>query len=253
MQEYQKLMFEKKNEIVNSKNISKDAKLFVEIENLRPLNVSPSILRTIRTIKVKLDLDENSKTTTGRTVNNLVFSEKFEFPLTSTDDALFIEASADGGLCSGQIVIPLTTITDQNEKDLELELQNENDDTAVWLLKLKITLITSYYKLYQDNYLKAERRYAQNLAALEKINAGLESLSGNQKNFIKIFILEPFNFLSRQGDNILNISDSRSNYQSNGKIDLIQFQVADKVEELVKSSLSKLFFYSNRYRKYSMD
>lgn len=172
-------MFEKKNEIVNSKNISKDAKLFVEIEGLRPVNIPQNTLRTIRAIKVRLDLDDNTKITTGRTINNLVFGEKFEFPITTTEDALIIEASADGGLCSGQTVIPLNSITDQNEKNLELELHNDNDSNVIWLLKLKITLITSFYKLYQDNYFKAERRYAQNLAALEKINAGLESLSGN--------------------------------------------------------------------------
>jgi hypothetical protein len=179
MQESQKLMFEKKNEIVNSKNISKDAKLFVEIESLRPVNIPQNILRTVRTIKVRLDLDDNSKMTTGRAISNLTFGEKFEFPITSTDDALVIEASADGGLCSGQSLIPLNSVTDQNEKNLELELHNDNDNNVIWLLKLKITLITSYYKLYQDNYLKAERRYAQNLAALEKINAGLEGLAGN--------------------------------------------------------------------------
>ena len=179
MQEYQKLMFEKKNEIVNSKNISKDAKLFVEIENLRPMNISQNILRTIRTIKVKLELDQNSKMTSGRTLNNLIFGEKFEFPIKSIDENLFIEASADGGISSGQSLIPLSTITDQFEKDLELELHNENDErNAIWILKLKITLITSYYKLYQDNYFKSESRYAQNLASLEKINSGLESLSG---------------------------------------------------------------------------
>jgi hypothetical protein len=184
MQEFQKLMFEKKNEIVNSKNISKEAKLFVEIEGLRPVNIPQNILRTVRTVKVKLDLDDNSKMTTGRSINNLVFGEKFEFPITTTEDALILEASADGGLCDGQVVIPLNSITDQNEKNLELELNNDNDNNVVWLLKLKITMITSYYKLYQDNYFKAERRYAQNLASLEKINAGLESLSGNNYSYL---------------------------------------------------------------------
>ena len=179
MQAHQKLMFEKKNEIVNSKNISRDAKLFVEIENLRPMNISQNILRTIRTVKVKVDLNESTKMTSGRSINNLIFGENFEFPVQSVDENLLIEASADGGISSGQTIIPLSTITDQLEKDLELELNNENDDrNAIWILKLKITLITSYYRLHQDNYLKAESRYVQNLASLEKINSGLDSLSG---------------------------------------------------------------------------
>ena len=179
MEKYQKLMFENKNEIVNSKNISKDAKLIVEIDSLRPVSITQNILRAIRTIKVRLDLDENSVSTSGRSINNLIFGEKFEFPITNVDDVLLVEAAADGGLCRGVSLIPLSTITDQNEKILELELNSENDDkNIVWLLNLKIILITSYYRLYQDNYFKAERRYAQNLAALEKINVGLETLSG---------------------------------------------------------------------------
>lgn len=179
MEKYQKLMFENKNEIVNSKNISKDAKLIVEIDSLRPVSITQNILRAIRTIKVRLDLDDNSVSTSGRTINNLIFGEKFEFPITSVDDVLLVEAAADGGLCRGVSLIPLSTITDQNEKILELELNSENDGkNIVWLLNLKIILITSYYRLYQDNYMKAERRYAQNLAALEKINVGLETLSG---------------------------------------------------------------------------
>jgi len=179
MEKYQKLMFENKNEIVNSKNISKDAKLIVEIDSLRPVSITQNILRAIRTIKVRLDLDDNSVSTSGRTINNLIFGEKFEFPITSVDDVLLVEAAADGGLCRGVSLIPLSTITDQNEKILELELNSENDGkNIVWLLNLKIILITSYYRLYQDNFMKAERRYAQNLAALEKINVGLETLSG---------------------------------------------------------------------------
>ncbi len=179
MEKYQKLMFENKNEIVNSKNISKDAKLIIEIDSLRPVSISQNILRAIRTIKVRLDLDDNTITTSGRPINNLIYGEKFEFPITTIDDVLLVEAAADGGLCRGVSMIPLSTISDQSEKNLELELNSENDDkNIVWLLKLKITLITSYYRLYQDNYLKAERRYVQNLAGLEKINAGLESLSG---------------------------------------------------------------------------
>jgi hypothetical protein len=45
--------------------------------------------------------------------------------------------------------------------------------------------------------------------------------------------------LSKTGDNVLNVSaDAKSDYASNGKIDLIQIQVADKVEEHVKNFLS---------------
>ena len=64
----------------------------------------------------RLDLDDNSVSTSGRSINNLIFGEKFEFPITSVDDVLLVEAAADGGLCRGVSLIPLSTITDQNEK-----------------------------------------------------------------------------------------------------------------------------------------
>jgi hypothetical protein len=175
MQTNEKLVFDKKSEILNSKSIAKDAKLFIEIISVRPVRIN--IARTIKNIRVDMDLDGVVRQTQLRPVNNLNFNEKFEFPITTAEENLIFEIYGDNR-SAGQTVIPMQTITNQNELVLDLEVNDENDErSVVWVLKLKIQLITSYYKLYQDAYLKAERAYAQNMVALEKINSAIEGLS----------------------------------------------------------------------------
>jgi hypothetical protein len=85
----------------------------------------------------------------------------------------------------GQSKIPLNTITNQDEYDIDLEITDEQSGSNLWIIRAKIILIWSYFKLYQDNYNKAEKNYESLMHTLGKSNTLLQNLNGN--NNINIF------------------------------------------------------------------
>lgn len=76
----------------------------------------------------------------------------------------------------------MNSIQNQDEYDIELEMAEAATDN-IWLVKARIILIWSYFKLSQDNYNKAEKAYELGMNSLQKSNAIFQNLNG--KNIIK--------------------------------------------------------------------
>jgi hypothetical protein len=73
--------------------------------------------------------------------------------------------------------VPLNSIQNQDEYDIDLEMAEAASDN-MWLIKARIVLIWSYFKLSQDNYNKAEKAYETAMNNLQKSNLVLQNLNG---------------------------------------------------------------------------
>ena len=73
--------------------------------------------------------------------------------------------------------VPLNSIQNQDEYDIELEMAEAATDN-MWIIKARIVLIWSYFKLSQDNYNKAEKAYEFGMNNLQKSNSVLQNLNG---------------------------------------------------------------------------
>ena len=234
MQKYKKLTLENQQEILNANNISQNAKLGLEILNLHLL--SSTLQKSIKLITVKCRLGSNSQNTFPRSANDLNnINQKFEFKNLNdiNNDMLILEILNNDNLM-GKTTIPLSTFKNQQENEIELEIHDENNERNVlWTLKIKIILITSYYKLYQDNYNNAEKEFNNSLSMLEKINIALENLT------------DPFRFL--QQIDVKNNFPPNSSQQlmlnnNNQATDNAQYNAADKIESVLKNTLSKFYY-----------
>lgn len=227
MDKYKKLMIENKNEILNSESISNNAKLLVEIFSLKYMDPNPNALKQFRNISVRLILDDLMLQTSARNATNLTFSDNFEFPIATKNTSLIFEV-CNNDKAIGLSKVPLNKILNQDEYEIELEIADDNNDRSIWNIGAKITLIWSYYKLYQDNFNKAETNYNNFLNNFEKSTVLIDNLT------------DPFKFL-QQVDNSKMTRGSEMEFNSNtnsGNYIHIQYKVADQVEDFIKTTLS---------------
>jgi hypothetical protein len=75
----------------------------------------------------------------------------------------------------GTARIPLSKITNQDENRVELDIEQNGQKV---ILSVKVTFIWSYYKLFEDSYLEAQRNLADLKVSLDKRIQVLENLSG---------------------------------------------------------------------------
>lgn len=133
--------------------------------------------------------------------------------------------------------IPFIKIENQDENEINLEFLNNKGEKVSLLVKL--TLIWSYYKLFQDKYTETEINLAELKTILDRRMKVLETL------------LDPFKFISGIGNNTYSRAVG-NNYNVNNAMptgifsdysaqDKTEFKIADKVENIVKNTLSKYF------------
>ncbi len=136
----------------------------------------------------------------------------------------------------GTVKFPLDRIERQEEYDLELEIPDENDENLIMAkINAKIQFIWSVYKYYQDLSTKNERTLQNCANMLQKTTSLLENLN------------EPFKFVEFVGnknENSWNVEESTPNkiqYKTSaGHQDHTQqYEVADKLENFIKTSFSK--------------
>jgi hypothetical protein len=72
--------------------------------------------------------------------------------------------------------IPLIKINNQDENRVELEVVGNGQRI---ILSVKVTFIWSYYKLFEDSYIEAQKNLTELKASLEKRIQVLENLTGN--------------------------------------------------------------------------
>lgn len=240
MQRYEKLKFENTKEYFVSDGVSNNAKLKVDIVSVHLLDQS-SLPRGVKQISLRIKLDPSIQATSNRSVNNLVFNESFEFPVLSADGQLQIEICSGDKSILGDAKIPLKSITNQEENEIELEVLDPNNDrTILFNINTKITLVLSFYKLYQDKYIQAEREYNNNLSIINKLNLALENLS------------EPFKFLQNLEGKSTNVNaktgttsqgiektPNATGFKSTNRNDF-EFKVADQVENILKNAFSNI-------------
>ncbi len=92
-------------------------------------------------------------------------------------------------------------------------------------------MIFSYYRLYQDKYLEAESNLSEHKQSLDKRLKVLDTL------------VDPFRFVSEVGIGFPKSWGGNNNTvvqpADYTKQDLTEFQIADKVEGIVKNTFSK--------------
>lgn len=228
MDKYRKLMNDNKNEILNQEGIANNAKLLVEIYSLKYMDPNPGALKQFKNITVRLILDENVLSTSARNATNLNFSDHFEFPITTKETNLIFEV-CNNDKALGQSKVPLNKIINQDEYEIELEISDENNDRSIWNVGAKITLIWSYYKLYQDNFNKSETNYNNYYNKFEKSTVILENLT------------DPFKFLQQVDNRVSKEHQDLSVITDSGNYLHIQFKVADQVEDFIKTTLSIIY------------
>jgi len=91
--------------------------------------------------------------------------------------------SKDNSVTIGHVNIPFDEVEDQDEFECEIEIPDEIiSDQYTGSIKLKIQLIKSYYKLYNDLVLKTEAECNQFLEDIKKIYDYFETLN-RKENF----------------------------------------------------------------------
>jgi hypothetical protein len=95
----------------------------------------------------------------------------------SKDEIVILEVYNNSELF-GVARIPLSKITNQDENRVELDIEKDGQRIV---LSIKVTFIWSYYKLFEDSYLEAQRNLAELKASLDKRIQVLENLSGKGK------------------------------------------------------------------------
>jgi myo-inositol-1-phosphate synthase len=149
----------------------------------------------------------------------------------------------------GSVQFPLDKIENQEEYDVLLEIPDEHDEKIINAkINAKIKFFWSMYKYFQDLYAKSEKILGQYKNLIEKSNLLLENLN------------EPMKFFTAVEDNV-NRRDNTSPIPTaqlqqsisfdhgtlsqkkvNNDFNMAnpQYQYADKVENFIKSTLSKI-------------
>jgi hypothetical protein len=253
LQKYERLKIEYKNEKINRTGISTEAKLKVEISSINVIT-KMALPKNSKNIMIKLRLGDLSKTTNSRHINDLNFNENFEFLIDSIENPLNIEIFNDNSAISlGEATIPLQQITNQEDNEVSLEVNDHVTNKILFVINLKISLLLSYYKLYQDKFIICEAECAKLSASIEKLSSVLDNLSGK---YI-LNMIEPFKYLLNINNNVSEAALGSSTYiTNNGKIkgnyEDYEKKIANQFENIVNSTLSIIFYLFLRYKKRSM-
>jgi hypothetical protein len=152
-------------------------------------------------------------------------------------------------LTLGTVKFPLDRIERQEEYELELEIPDEDDENLIMAkINAKIQFIWSIYKYYQDMYTKNERALQNCNIMLQKTTRLLENLN------------EPFKFVEMVGSGLPQVSNKEEENRKDAPSKIVykkqepshvqlrpqahpehadQYQMADKIENLIKTSFSK--------------
>lgn len=243
-----KMMMESKNEKINEEGLGPNAKITIEITNIEFI----STMRSFQGISIRIKFGKEVKET--RILNNLAsltWKERFEFNVSRRDNLIFEVVNTDSSgrqAIIGTVRFPLDTITNQEEYDVLLEIPDEDDEKIINAkINSKINFIWSTYKHHQDQHTKSEKALNQYKNLLEKSNQLLENLN------------EPLKFASavehqsqRKVENPFSDHDSQNmshvqqqstikvKTQSTGIDKTKQYEYADKVEDFIKNTLSKI-------------
>jgi hypothetical protein len=233
MEKFQKLASQNRDEILNKDGFAREAKVVVEVLSLSP---PERYMKPLKQVQIKASVGGESRMTGMRSGNNLTFEEKFEFPIQNREASLILEV-INNSTTSGESKVPFQQITSQDEYEVDLEIADSENERQVWVLNIKLTLIWSYFKLYQDLYNKAEVAFNDNLAMLEKTNSVIENLT------------EPFRGVLKN-DQTGGMGNDRIQLQENSETGStvkpphdIELQVGDKLESFLKSTFSNYFYF----------
>ena len=127
---------------------------------------------------VSLDNLDEKKTANKKINNNLIFSEKFTFPIDSKEKVLIYKlfSNSSPNESIGEVEVPLFILNIENEEITpESGFKDMNQETIA-LFKPKIIIVTSYYDMYQkkfDNIEKNIDSYQNRIAQLSETLAEL--------------------------------------------------------------------------------
>lgn len=121
-------------------------------------------------------------------------------------------------LLVGSNEIPLSSITNQEEYDLDLEINNENDNEPILSIKTKLTFIWSQLQKYTEEF-------ELNKKKIDKFNSILTKSKNIRDNLDK-----PFNILSE-----VKIKESGG---KKAKTSQQEYELADRIESQIKASLN---------------
>lgn len=118
----------------------------------------------------------------------------------------------------GSNEIPLSSITNQEEYDLDLEINNDNDNEPILSIKTKLTFIWSQLQKYSEEF-------ELNKKKIDKFNSILTKSRNIRDNLDK-----PFNIL-----NEVKIKESGGRKP---KTSQQEYELADKIESQIKNTLN---------------
>ena len=122
----------------------------------------------------------------------------------------------------GKSEVPLSSITNQEEYELDLEITSDNNDKEVLLvLRTKVTFIWSFLQKYEEQRNFLIKKAEKNEEMHKKTKVILDNLD------------KPFNLMSVQLDKVKNNQNS-SKPTTSAK----EYEYADKIESYIKSSLN---------------
>lgn len=82
----------------------------------------------------------------------------------------------------GSVTLDLNQISQQDEYEVLLEIPEENNINIASTIHTKITFIWSFYKLYEEQFIKSQKNINAYEALLEKTTMLLNNLNGNNSS-----------------------------------------------------------------------
>lgn len=132
----------------------------------------------------------------------------------------------DGKNELGKSEVPLTSITNQEEYDLDLEITSEvNSSQVLLVLKTKVTFIWNFYEKYKEEKNLYDKKASKNEEMYQKTEIVLSNLN------------KPFNLLNtviERNDGGYATSENIIKFKGNPQ----QYALADKMEDQLKQTLN---------------
>ena len=169
-------ILEAKSEVMTQNGISPKSALRIEIGQVELFNPN------ITDIFFKLLLDGQEKKTSRSSGTSMNFIERIQFPITTKNTTLTIGLfeSENPNVLKGQVDIPLTTLPENEE--LNIDLQLTENFTNIAMIKPKLVLITSYYNFYQHQLDEVNQRLQDSQKLISNVSESLDGISDPYKD-----------------------------------------------------------------------
>ena len=128
---------------------------------------------------VSLDNADEKKTVNKKINSNLIFTEKFTFPIDNREGVLIYKlfSTSNPNESLGEIEIPLFILNIENEEITPESRFKDVNQQTIAIFKPKIIIVTSYYDMYQKQFDNIEKNIDSYQNRISQLNETLAEIS----------------------------------------------------------------------------